>query len=310
MAFVKVDHVGMVVADLSEAQRVFGDVFGMAVDERRTPLPNGATGHFDNVTSIAMPIGEMFVEFSRPNDTNSDAAKFLAERGGRGGMHHVTLASTDIANDVKMLVDRGLKLKVGWDGTSQVLFDPSTTYGIVVGIAPYVDYSPHPAYRGDGLFVGMGHIGLAARATEEARHFWGDIVGLYQNHRRTRGDGPVREERAPDAMGPDDPVSIIEFDIGSTVIEISVPPNDQTGTGRYVAQRATLGMAYHHICPWAPDVHEAIDRAKANGVQQIGGIPPRERTRRATGWIHPRSALGTLLEIWNRPTIEQTQVIT
>jgi hypothetical protein len=40
---------------------------------------------------------------------------------------------------------------------------------------------------------------------------------------------------------------------------------------------------------------------KAAGLQQIGSIPPREQTTRATAWFHPRTCAGTLLEIWNRP---------
>ena len=309
MAFTKVHHVGMVVNDLEEAQRVYCKGFGMAVDEHRSPLPNGRPGHSAGLTTIEFPIGEMFLEVSKPGDPNSAEARFVAERSGQGGMHHLCLESNDIEKDVKMLLSRGLKIKQFQgmnesDGKSEVYFDPAGTLGITIGVHPIDSYVPHPAYRGDGVFTGMGHVGLAARDTDEARHLWQDIFGLTQDQSRTRGDTP-RAERTPNDLGPDDPVSIIEFPVGGTVIEISVPPNDQTGTGKYVAQRAPMGAAFHHICPFAPDVHRAVDMGKAAGLRQIGAIPPREVTRRATGWFHPRSCMGTLMEIWNRPPIGQ-----
>jgi len=67
----------------------------------------------------------------------------------------------------------------------------------------------------------------------------------------------------------------------------------------------TLGAAFHHICPWAPDVHTAVERANAGGLQQIGSIPGRDESRERptlVGWYHPRTSLGTLIEIWNRPS--------
>ena len=304
MAFTRVHHVGMVVNDLDEAQRVYCKGFGMAVDEHRSPLPNGRQGHFDDVTTIELPIGEMFLEISRPNDPNSEAASFVRDRSGQGGMHHLCLESNDMESDVGTLLSRGLKIKQlpgmkNWDGKGEVYFDPTTTLGITIGVHPLDSYVPHPAYRGDGTFIGMGHVGIAARDTEEARHLWGDIFGLTQAHSGSRENAP--REHDPENQGPDDPVSIINFPLGGTVIEISVPPNDQTGTGKYVAQRAPLGAAFHHICPFAPDVHRAVDMGKAAGLRQIGAIPPKEISDRAVGWFHPRSCMGTLMEIWNMP---------
>ncbi|MSQ15596.1 MAG: hypothetical protein EXR50_07015 [Dehalococcoidia bacterium] len=304
MAFTRVHHVGMVVNDLEDAQKVYCKGFGMSVDEHRSPLPNGRPGHSGSLATIEFPIGEMFLEVSKPADPNSAEARFVAERSGQGGMHHLCLESGDINSDVKMLVNRGLKIKQlpgmkEWDGTNEVYFDPAGTLGITLGVHPIDHYVPHPAFRGDGTFTGMGHVGIAARDTEEARHLWEDIFGLSQARPGNRENAP--REHDPENQGPDDPVSIINFPLGGTLIEISVPPNDQTGTGRYVAQRAPLGAAFHHICPFAPDVHRAIDMGNAAGLRQIGGIPPKEVSIRAVGWFHPRSCIGTLMEIWNMP---------
>ena len=94
---------------------------------------------------------------------------------------------------------------------------------------------------------------------------------------------------------------LVEFPIGGSVVEVSIPTTDDSGTARLVAQRATLGAVYHHTCPYAPDVHSFTEEALAAGIQQIGTIPPREERTRVVAWFHPRTCLGMLVEVWNRP---------
>ncbi len=114
-----------------------------------------------------------------------------------------------------------------------------------------------------------------------------------------RGVGRRQADRP--ARAADDPVHLLEFPLGGTVIEISHPTTSDSGTARLVAQRAPLGAVYHHTCPYAPDVHRFMDQAVAAGLQQVGTISPREQTTRVVAWLHPRTCLGMLVEIWNRP---------
>lgn len=296
MAFTKVHHVGMLVDDLEVGRHVFCDGFGLAVDEHRTPWPGGRPGDFDGVTTIEVPIGEMYLEISKPNDTTSGAAQFVAER--RAGMYYVSLASNDIAADVARLTQRGVKIEGRWNGKGPVFLDPTTCLGLRLQITPDENYYVHPYYKGDGTFTGMAHIGIAARSAAEMRKFWGETLGLHEDKSMERGLEPPDPTRPPRPA--DDPVHLIEYPIGGTVIEISIPTSETSGTARLVAQRATLGATYHHICPYAPDVHRAVENGKAAGLQQIGSIPPREQTTRATAWFHPRTCAGALMEIWNR----------
>ena len=159
-------------------------------------------------------------------------------------------------------------------------------------------YYVHPYYRGKGLVTGMAHVGLAARSAEEVREFWGGVFGFEEDKSMERGlDRAV--ERAPRPAG--DPVHLVEFPLGGSVIEVSIPTTEDSGTARLVAQRATQGAVYHHTCPHAPDVHSFTDEALAAGIQQIGSIPPREERSRVVAWFHPRTCLGMLVEVWNRP---------
>ncbi|HLF08557.1 MAG TPA: VOC family protein [Dehalococcoidia bacterium] len=303
MAFTKIDHVGLLVDDLEVGRHVFCEGWGLAVDEHRSPWPQGRQGTFDGVTSIEIPIGEMYLEISKPNDSASPAAQFVSER--RSGMYYMSFASDDIVRDVRMLKENGITVHGEWNGEGPVFLDLTTTLGLLIQVVPHENYFVHPYYKGDGTFTGMAHVGLAARDEHEVRDLFARKFGLREDLlTRSQENRPAAQARQPErdpnrAAG--DPVHILEFPVGGSVLEISIPTTDDSGTARLVAQRATLGAVYHHICPFAPDVHRAVEMGKVAGLQQIGTIPPREQTTRATAWFHPRTCAGTLIEIWNRP---------
>jgi catechol 2,3-dioxygenase-like lactoylglutathione lyase family enzyme len=311
MAIIKVHHVGLVNGDLDHARHVLVDGFGLMVDEHRSPFPNGRPG-YDDTTVLEFPIGEMCYEVARPNNPESEAARFLASTNGRGGIYYLSLASNDFANDVAAIIRRGGKLQGDWDGKGPVVLDPTTSLGLRIQITPDDDYFVHPYFKGNGAVTGMAHIGIAARDPEESRGFWGNILGLREDTIVRAGGGDWATRRAQDATDPnrrrgaaDDPVFILEYPLGGTVIEISHPTTDDSGTARLVATRGPLGAVFHHTAPFAPDVHRFVEQARAAGLQQIGSIPPREVSVRATAWFHPSSVLGMLLEPWNRPPGEE-----
>ncbi len=297
MAFTRVHHVGMVTGDLEAAKHVLVDGFGLSLDEHRTPWPQGRLG-YEGTTQLEFPIGEMYYEVARPNDPKSGSAEFLASTNGRGGMYYVSLASDDMARDLQGIQSRGIKLKGAWNGKGPVFLDPATCLGLGLQIIPDDHYYVHPAYRGNGVVTGMGHVGVAARGVEESRRFWGHVLGLEQDKTSERGLEAPRQAAAPRPA--DDPVHILEFPLGGTVIEISHPTTTDSGTARLVAQRAPLGAVYHHTCPFAPDVRRFAEQAVAAGLQQIGTLPPREQGPAGVAWFHPRTCLGMLLEIWAR----------
>ena len=298
MALTRIHHVGMVTADMEAARHLFCDGFGLAVDEHRTPWPQGRSRRVEAGNIIEFPIGEMYYEVSAPTGTDSSAGQFLNSTSGRGGIHYISIASDNIGADVQTLLDRGLKLRGDWDGVSATFLDPTTCLGLELQITPDDRYYVHPHFIGKGLVTGMAHVGLAARSAEEVRRFWGEVMGLEEDKSMERGLDRSTE-RAPRPAG--DPVHLVEFPIGGSVVEVSVPTTEDSGTARLVAQRATLGAVYHHTCPYAPDVHSFTEEALAAGIQQIGTIPPREERARVVAWFHPRTCLGMLVEVWNRP---------
>jgi catechol 2,3-dioxygenase-like lactoylglutathione lyase family enzyme len=298
MAFTKVDHVGILVDDLEVGRHVFCDGMGLAVNEHRSPWPQGRTGTLDRTTSIEIPMGETYIEISRPDDPASPAAQFVAER--RAGMYYIALASNDLPGDVRTLQERGVTTEGDWDGAGAVFLDPKTTLGLRTQVVPDRNYYPHPYFLGDGTITGMAHVGVAARDIEEVRGLFAGKFGLHEDRSAGRDLEPVAERDERGAA--DDPVQLVEFPIGGTVIEVSVPTTETSGTARLVANRAPLGAVYHHVAPFASDVHAAAETARAAGLQQIGDVPPREEGRDLyIAWFHPRSCAGTLIETWDRP---------
>ncbi len=298
MAFTRIHHVGLVNGDLDNARHILEAGFGLSLDEHRTPWP-GVQG-YDGTTVLQFPIGEMYYEVAKPGDASSEPAQYLEATNGRGGMYYLSIASSDISADVAGLQSRGVKIKGSWDGNGPVWLDPETTLGLRLQVTPDEPYYVHPFYKGNGTCTGMAHIGLAGRDPNESRNFWSNVFGVREDQTSERGKegpDPNRERRA----AADDPVHILEYAIGGTVIEISHPTTSDSGTARLVAQRATLGEVFHHTAPFAPDVHRFIEQAIPAGMEQIGSIPPREVSTRATAWFHPRACLGMLLEPWNRP---------
>ena len=311
MTITRVHHVGLVNGDLENARHVFVDGFGLSVDEHRTPLPQGAPGH-DGTTILEFPIGELYYEVAKPDDSDSEPAQYLASTNGRGGMYYISLATDNIAGEIQGILRRGGKLKGDWDGESPVFLDPTTSLGLRIQITPEDNYFVHPYYKGNGTCTGLAHVGIAARDPRESQGFWGGILGIREDTIVRSGGGTWEERRVQDAPDPnqprraaDDPVFILEYPIGGTVIEISHPTTTDSGTARLVASRATLGAVYHHTAPFAPDVHRFIEQAVPAGLEQIGSIPAREVTTRATAWFHPRTCLGMLVEPWNRAPGEE-----
>ena len=298
MALTRMHHVGMVTPDLESARHVLCQGFGLSVDGSRTPGPNGYKNSLDKTQVLEFPIGEMYYEVSTPTDSDSRAANFLNSTNARGGIEYISIASNDIANDVQHLINQGIGLQGNWNGQGSVFLDSNTTHGITLQIIPDDNYYVHPYYRGNGTLTGMAHLGIGARSAEEMRTFWGTIFGLEEDTSMERG--LKRPGDAPPKPA-DDPVHLIEFPLGGSVIEISVPTTPESGTAKLVASKGTLGAVYHHTCPFAPDVHRLTEQAAAAGLLQIGTIPPKnEAEGNVVAWFHPRSCLGMLVEIWNR----------
>lgn len=97
-----IDHVGMAVRDIDEAQLFYTRELGLTVDGGRIDLrERSATVQF-------LRAGTSGVELLMPTSESGALARFIAKRGE--GLHHVCFTVGDIHDTVRRLQQRGITM--------------------------------------------------------------------------------------------------------------------------------------------------------------------------------------------------------
>jgi methylmalonyl-CoA epimerase len=97
----KVDHIGILVSNIDEATRLYGDCFGAQIDKIETLSERGVKAA---VLSLAQGAN---LELLEPLP-GSNMAKVLENRGE--GLHHIALEVDDIDKELSRLSERGIEL--------------------------------------------------------------------------------------------------------------------------------------------------------------------------------------------------------
>ena len=294
--FTRIHHLGLVVGDLEAAKNLWLDTYGFKVDESRSPLPKGRHVDLDDVNILDIPVGESELEVNVANDPNSGTGRFLERRGP--GPHHICMYSDDIDADAKRLSNGGLQAVVpprgsrDQQGGSRVAFyHPRTNLGFLLEVwqnMPVQGRVPQPPRGRGGRLTKIHHIGVVCGTLEEARHLFMDVYGLKVDAEHT----PLPNGR----YAANDNVRILEFPIGESRIEATVPQDETSGTARFLASR---GPGIHHVCFYSEDIEHDANRLKAAGLQQIGTLGPGQPGGSQTTFFHPRSNMGILVELWH-----------
>ena len=95
----RIDHVGIAVVSIAEARR-FYESMGLVVEHLEEVEAEG-------VRVAMIPVGESRIELLEATRPDSPIAKFIARRGP--GIHHLCLASDDLAADDARLSDAGVE---------------------------------------------------------------------------------------------------------------------------------------------------------------------------------------------------------
>ncbi|MDY7040445.1 MAG: methylmalonyl-CoA epimerase [Chloroflexota bacterium] len=96
----KLDHIGIVVHDIGEAQQAY-EALGLTVTHVQE-LPER------QVRVAFLPVGDTEVELVQPTTTGSGVARFLEKRGE--GVHHICFEVEDIEATVADLKAQGMRL--------------------------------------------------------------------------------------------------------------------------------------------------------------------------------------------------------
>jgi methylmalonyl-CoA epimerase len=122
------DHVGIAVANLTEALAFFRDALGLEVAAPEHVASQAVTAHF-------VATGPSALELLEATSPDSPIARFLEKRGP--GLHHITLRVDDIHAALAQLRARGVRLidnepRPGAEGALVAFIHPSSAHGVLV----------------------------------------------------------------------------------------------------------------------------------------------------------------------------------
>jgi methylmalonyl-CoA/ethylmalonyl-CoA epimerase len=122
------DHVGIAVANLSEALAFYRDALGLEIDTPEEVASQGVRAHF-------IPAGQSALELLEPMADDSPIATYVAKRGP--GLHHITLRVDDIRAALARLRGRGVRLideapRPGAHGSLVAFIHPASAHGVLV----------------------------------------------------------------------------------------------------------------------------------------------------------------------------------
>jgi methylmalonyl-CoA/ethylmalonyl-CoA epimerase len=126
----------------------------------------------------------------------------------------------------------------------------------------------------------INHLAIVVENMEAALGFWRDALGLPLG-KVERNDG---EE-----------VDIAFLPLGESEIELLAPINETSGIAKYLAKR---GAGMHHLCIEVEDIAATLERLRAHGVELINDTPKTNAEGTQYAFIHPKSAFGVLLELY------------
>ncbi len=128
----------------------------------------------------------------------------------------------------------------------------------------------------------IDHVAIVVENLEDALTFWQDALGLEIAHTE---DVPEQE-------------SLIAFlPVGNSDVELVKPTTDTSGIARYLDKR---GPGIHHLCFEVDDLEATLDRLDSLGIELINREPTVGAGGTRIAFVHPRSASGVLVELYER----------
>ena len=126
----------------------------------------------------------------------------------------------------------------------------------------------------------INHVALVVPDMQASLTFWRDVLGLELQELR---DVPAEQSQ----------VAFLPIPGGE--IELVHPTTDDSGIAKFLAKR---GPGMHHICLEVDDLDGMLARLKAGRVRLINEQPRLAEDGRKYAFIHPDSASGVLVELY------------
>ena len=123
----RIEHIGIAVQDLSEAERIFQDILGEAPFKRECVESEGVEVSF-------FKAGESKVELLASTEPSGPIGVHVAKRGP--GLHHVAFHVDDLSGELARLQGLGYRViagpKLGADGKIIAFLHPAETSKVLV----------------------------------------------------------------------------------------------------------------------------------------------------------------------------------
>jgi len=131
----KVEHIGIAVKDLSNANALFEKLFNQ-------PHYKVEDVKSENVSTSFFQLGETKIELLQASDPESPIAKFIEKRGE--GIHHIAFEVDNIDSEIQRLLKAGFELihhqtKDGADNKRICFLHPKSTNGVLIELCQEKD---------------------------------------------------------------------------------------------------------------------------------------------------------------------------
>ena len=129
----------------------------------------------------------------------------------------------------------------------------------------------------------IDHIAIAVEDLNQSLGFWEQALGLH-----------VHEVRNV----PEQAVDIAFLLVGASEVELVNPVTPDSGIAKWMQKR---GPGIHHICFEVDDIRQTLADLSAQGMELIDQEPRIGAGGKLYAFVHPRSAGGVLVELYQVP---------
>ncbi len=124
----KIDHIGIAVANLDEALKLYTEVLGLTVHGTETVEEQ-------KVKVAFLPIGDTEVELLESTDPEGPIAKFIEAKGQ--GIQHIAFRVSNIEEALAAMKAKGMRLidekpRYGAGGAKIAFLHPKSTNGVLI----------------------------------------------------------------------------------------------------------------------------------------------------------------------------------
>ena len=126
----------------------------------------------------------------------------------------------------------------------------------------------------------INHIAIIVPNLDAALVFWRDTLGLPLTH--------VEEVKGQESL-------VAFLPTGESEVELVTPTTGTSGAAKFLAKR---GPGLHHVALEVDNLDEMLAKLKEKGVRLINETPVAAAGGNRAAFIHPESAGGVLVELY------------